>query len=70
MPSDASEARNRARTLEELLAFFSCPQARWKRVRTTNVIERLFVEVRRRIGKMCAFTTKNSCERILYSVFD
>ncbi len=56
--------------LEELLAFFDCHAAHWKRVRTTNVIERLFVEVRRRIRTMCAFTTRSSCERILYSVFD
>ena len=56
--------------LEELLAFFDCPKAHWKRVRTTNIIERLFVEVRRRIRKMCAFTTRNSCQRILYSVFE
>lgn len=56
--------------LEDLLAFFDCPAAHWKRVRTTNVIERLFVEVRRRIRTMCAFTTRSSCERILYSVFD
>jgi putative transposase len=58
------------RDLEELLAFFDCPKAHWKRLRTTNVIERLFVEVRRRIRTMCAFTTRSSCERILYSVFD
>jgi len=56
--------------LEELLAFFDCPKAHWKRLRTTNVIERLFVEVRRRIRTMCAFTTRSSCERILLSVFD
>jgi len=56
--------------LEELLAFFNCPKAHWKRLRTTNVIERLFVEVRRRIRTMCAFTTRSSCERILFSVFD
>ena len=55
--------------IEELLAFFDCPKKHWKRIRTTNVIERLFVEVRRRIRKMCAFTTPSSCERILYSVF-
>jgi len=55
--------------IEELLAFFDCPKEHWKRIRTTNVIERLFVEVRRRIRKMCAFTTRSSCERILYSVF-
>jgi putative transposase len=56
--------------LEELLAFLDCPRAHWKRLRTTNVIERLFVEVRRRIRTMCAFTTRSSCERILFSVFD
>jgi len=56
--------------LEQLLAFYDCPQAHWKRLRTTNVIERLFVEVRRRIRTMCAFTTRDSCERILFSVFD
>ena len=56
--------------LEELLAFFDCPKTHWKGLRTTNVIERLFVEVRRRIRTMCAFTTRSSCERILYSVFD
>jgi len=55
---------------EELLAFLDCPKAHWKRLRTTNVIERLFVEVRRRIRTMCAFTTRSSCERILYSVFE
>lgn len=56
--------------LEELLAFYDSPPAHWKRLRTTNVIERLFVEVRRRIRTMCAFTTRGSCERILFSVFD
>src|SRR5215471_792667 len=55
--------------IEQLLAFFDCPQKHWKRIRTTNVIERLFVEVRRRIRTMCAFTTRSSCERILYAVF-
>jgi len=55
---------------EELLAFFDCPKAHWKALRTTNIIERLFVEVRRRIRTMCAFTTRGSCERILFSVFD
>ena len=56
--------------LVELLAFLDCPKAHWKALRTTNIIERLFVEVRRRIRTMCAFTTRASCERILFSVFD
>lgn len=56
--------------LEALLEFFDCPPHLWKKLRTTNAIERLFVEVRRRIRTMCAFTTRSSCERILFSVFD
>lgn len=55
--------------LESLLAFYRCPKDDWKRIRSTNIIERLFVEVRRRIRTMCSFTTRDSCERILYSVF-
>lgn len=56
--------------LEALLEFYQCPRDLWKKLRTTNAIERLFVEVRRRIRTMCAFTTRDSCERILFSVFD
>jgi transposase-like protein len=56
--------------LEALLEFMDCPQKLRKKLRTTNAIERLFVEVRRRIRTMCAFTTRDSCERILFSVFD
>src|ERR1044071_6488316 len=56
--------------LEALLEFFECPRPLWKKLRTTTAIERLFVEVRRRIRTMCAFTTRSSCERILYAVFN
>lgn len=56
--------------LEELLSFYAIEPKYWKRIRSTNVIERLFVEVRRRIRTMCAFTTRSSSERILYSVFN
>ena len=40
------------RDLPELLAFFQCPRALWHKLRTTNVIERCFVEVRRRTRPM------------------
>ncbi|MBI1984292.1 MAG: transposase [Acidobacteria bacterium] len=42
--------------LGELLNFFAVPQARWRKVRTTNVIERCFREVRRRTPPMSSFT--------------
>jgi putative transposase len=55
--------------LEQLLAFMSCPKGDWRKVRTTNAIERSFREVRRRIRPMSCFNNNASCRRILYGVF-
>jgi transposase-like protein len=41
--------------LEELLAFYACPQELYKRLRTTNVFERAFREVRRRTRPISCF---------------
>ncbi len=54
--------------MEEMLAFMECPKAHWKKVRTTNAIERSFREVRRRTRPMSCFQNRHSCERIIYSV--
>lgn len=54
--------------LEPLLAFFTCPRAHWRKVRTTNAIERAFREVRRRTRPMSCFTNEASCDRIIYAV--
>jgi putative transposase len=56
------------RDLDELLNFFAVPQAHWRKVRTTNVIERCFREVRRRIRPMSSFTNPASCDRIIFGV--
>lgn len=56
------------RDLDALLAHFTCPMAQRKKVRTTNCIERCFVEVRRRTRPMTCFTNDASCERIIYAV--
>jgi transposase-like protein len=58
------------RDLPELLAFFSCPRRLWRRLRTTNIIERCFVEVRRRTRPMVCFVNVQSVERIIYSIFN
>jgi transposase-like protein len=42
------------RDLEELLSFFSVPKSHWKKVRTTNVIER------RRTRPMSSFTNPHA----------
>jgi putative transposase len=56
--------------LDELLQFLKLGDPDWyKRTRTTNAIERRFVEVRRRTRPMGVFSDKTSVERILYAVF-
>jgi len=57
------------RDLEQLLAFMNCPKEDWRKVRTTNAIERSFREVRRRVRPMSCFNNNASCRRILYGVF-
>lgn len=55
--------------LESLLAFYRVPPAHRKKVRTTNVIERQFREVRRRTNPMTCFANEASADRILYAIF-
>lgn len=56
--------------LEALLEFLRFSEADWRQAtRTTNAIERMFVEVRRRTRPMGAFSDRTSMERILYAVF-
>jgi putative transposase len=57
------------RDLPELLTFFDFPQSLWRKLRTTNAIERCFVEVRRRTRPMVVFTNMQSVERIIYAIF-
>lgn len=63
------------RDLEELLNFLTIPIKKEfrdfirKRIRTTNVIERSFREVRRRTRPMSCFNNNDSLQRIIYAVF-
>ena len=54
--------------IDELLNFFDMPKKHQVKVRTTNVIERIFREVRRRIRPMNCFTNDASCDRILFGI--
>ncbi|MCR4405944.1 MAG: transposase [Anaerolineae bacterium] len=57
------------RDLEACLTFYAFPKAHWRTIRTTNVIERLFGEVKRRSRKMAAaFRNENSCLLMFYAV--
>ncbi|MBI4166079.1 MAG: transposase [Acidobacteria bacterium] len=56
--------------LPELLTFFRFPRHLWPKLRTTNVIERCFVEVRRRTRSMLCFVYVESVDRIIYGIFN
>jgi transposase-like protein len=55
--------------IEELLAGFGEEPKLWIKIRTTNAIERIFKEVRRRTRPMSLFANVASCERIVYALF-
>lgn len=57
------------RDLPDLLRFFEFPRHLWRKLRTTNAIERCFVEVRRRTRPMVVFTNVESVDRIIYAIF-
>jgi len=65
-----SIVRQLQRDLPELLSFFHFPRHLWKKLRTTNVIERCFVEVRRRTRPMVCFVNLQSVDRIVFSIFN
>lgn len=57
------------RDLEACLTFYAFPRSHWKVIRTTNIIERLFLEVKKRSHKMAtAFRNEDSCLLMFYAV--
>jgi len=56
--------------LDELLSFFQIHNSKlWSRLRTTNLIERAFREVRRRTRPMGVMANTQSLQRIVFAVF-
>lgn len=52
----------------ELLTFFSFPKAQWKTLRTTNSIERLNEEFRRRVKTQGSLPTEDSALMLLFGL--
>ena len=52
----------------ELLTFFSFPKAQWKTLRTTNSIERLNEEFRRRVKTQGALPTEAAAVTLLFGL--
>jgi transposase-like protein len=61
-----SSEERKGRDTEELER---AQEALWRKIRTTNLIERAFEEVKRRTRPMGVFGNRGSVERILYAVF-
>ncbi len=53
---------------DELLTFFRFPRAQWKTLRTTNVIERLHEEFRRRVKTQGALPSEDAALVLLFSL--
>ena len=60
---------NTEEDLGYLLSYYDCPELHWKYLRTTNPIERVFLELRRRRFGCGAFANRESSERIVFGVF-
>ncbi len=53
---------------EHLLTFYAFPQVMHRYIRSTNAIESLLSNVRRRTDAMDTFTTETSCLTIVWAV--
>ena len=50
------------------LRYYDLPKEQWKTVRTTNVLERSFRELRRRTRPMNFFPNERSAQRLFYGI--
>lgn len=57
------------RDREAILAFYAFPQVHWRTIRTTNLLERMFEEIKKRSHKMAApFRNEDSCLLLFFAV--
>lgn len=61
-------ARSMSEAGAELLTFYEFPRAMWKSLRTTNVIENLNREFRRRTKSQASFATEHAAVTLLYGL--
>jgi Transposase and inactivated derivatives len=56
------------RFLPDLLNYQAFPEAHWKRIRTTNMLERVNLEIKRRVRSIGAFPNGDSAMRLIGSI--
>ena len=54
--------------MDACFVYYRFPIGIWKKIRSTNIIERAFREFRRRIKAMDSFPTEESCIRIMFAL--
>jgi putative transposase len=59
-----------ARHLEECLTFYRFPERHWRHIRTSNVIERSFKEVKRRTRVVGRFPNETSALVMVFSLLE
>ena len=52
----------------ELLSFYRFPESQWKGLRTTNIIERVIEEFRRRVKTQAVLPSEDSALLLLYGL--
>ena len=65
-----SAAETLVKHLEECLTFYRFPERHWKHIRTSNVIERAFKEVKRRTKVIGRFPNETSALVMIFSILD
>lgn len=56
------------KNLEAALTYYKFPEAHWKHIRTSNSIERLFEEVKRRTKIIPSFNNESACLMVCHAV--
>jgi len=59
-----------AQSLEECLTFYRFPERHWKHIRTSNVLERAFKEVKRRTKVVGRFPTETSALMMVFGILE
>ena len=62
-------ARSLEEAGEELITFYRYPSEQWRSLRSTNVIERVYEEFRRRIKTQGSFPTEDAVLVVLFGLF-
>jgi putative transposase len=68
--SHPKAVRNFLKNADLTLSHFSLPPSMWIKARTTNLLDRFFREIRRRINPMGPFMDRQSASRILFAIAD